>query len=277
MIPAMFASECARTHCPLNFRENMRAKCTEFTMRQDEAGHEEVLPQAELLPLPRIPEACIRNAFLCRESSMVSDRDENISAPLQPSRPDEGSVLSGFEYGMSAPLQPSFPEASMAPSSKDTTSAIDAIMERLQSQLGAESLAEFGATKIDGAESLGATEIDVDALDRNLMLCESDANLPLCERRGAKSLTHWYEDDSDDASTKAATPQENCSDASSSSSHSGFVSRDPVRSTLAETRDAFKSLHPTGTASTPTEVFFLFDPSALEGSVEHRYSNGFLV
>jgi len=260
MIPAMFAAECPRTHCPLSFEEIASAKFTGFTVRQAEARQEEVLPQNKLLQLPRISEvcempSCVASAFLCRETSMASDRDKNISAPLQPSWPVEGSVLSGFEYGVSwKPMrQPSFPEALVVTNSKECTSTIDAIMY-------------FNPI---GAESLGATEIDVDALDRNLMLCESDADLPLCERRGAKSLTHWYEDDFDDASTKAATPQEDCSDASSNSSHSGFISRDPVLSTSAETRDASKSLHSTGTASTRTEVFFLFDPSAPEESVEH--------
>jgi hypothetical protein len=118
-----------------------------------------------------------------------------------------------------------------------------------------------------GAEALGATEFSVDALECNLTLDESDSNLTLCERRRVKSLTHWYEDGFDDASTNAATPQGDRSDASSISSHGDVISRDPVLSTLAETGDALKSLHPTGTASTRTEMFFLTDPSALEESV----------
>lgn len=250
MIPAMFSAECPRDYCPLNLEGNRSLESSEFSVRQDEAGQEEILPPDELRPLSRISEEWIENAFLCRETSVLSDRDPNISAPMQPSWIDEASVLNGFEHGVSAPPQPLFPEASMVRRSEGAASANDAIVY----------------VSPIGAEALGATEINVDALECNLMLCESDANLPLCERRMVKSLTHWYEDAFDDASTNAATPQEDSSDASSVSSHSDFISRDPVRSTLAETGDAFKSLHPTGIASMRTEVFFLVDPSALEES-----------
>jgi len=248
----------------------------ELAVRQEEAGQEDVFPGEKLFPLPRISEECIRNAYLSREASALSDRLDRISVPPQPawlpaptqpswpddtsveqpSWPDETSVLSGFdiqtifEYGMSPSMQASFPNLEGATPARDAVLNPNPMI----------------------TEAFGETAIDVDVLEK-YMLDTSDDALPLCERRKAKSLTNWYEDAFEVASTKAATPQEDCSDASSNSSHCDSVSCDPVRFALADAGDASTNVNLlAGTTSARTEVFFLFDPSGLEESVVEEFS-----
>jgi len=223
--------------------------------------------QEEPLPLPRMSERRMRRTYWeATQPTVASSGDHGrLAVPQQPSFSVGASMHAMSTNSMPTPWHPS---AEILPAYID----IDSMSFPLQGSWPQEPSVTFQAS-VDVSSTV-QPQLDNGAAQLPFV---DDLEELRCERRATKSLTHWYEDELSNVSTLAAASEDSESDATSCSSPCCSNAADcgdwpehivETQSLVAKThRFSHKRSKPvfikSHASAVQTEVFFLFDPSAV--------------